>query len=158
VCDDCYQKLKPHIDDIGIGFIKQWERFSSVVYLSATGDRIIGYGHRIEFNEHIASSITEQQAIELLRKDLVKFEDAAFNLIKVKLNQNQFNAFVSLVYNVGPENIKGTRLLELLNSYKFDLAMQYWKLFDRVGGKEIEDLKHRRLAEIELFNTPVKKG
>jgi GH24 family phage-related lysozyme (muramidase) len=36
--------------------------------------------------------------------------------------------------------------------------MQHWKLFDRAGGKEMEGLKRRRLAEIELFNMPVKKG
>jgi len=158
VCEDCYQKLKPHVDDVGINFIKQWESFSSVIYKDTYNIRVIGYGHIIEFNEHITPPITEQQATDLLKKDLLKFEDAALNLIKVKLNQNQFNAFVSLIYNVGSENVKGTRLLELLNSYKFDLAMQHWKLFDRAGGKEVEGLKRRRLAEIELFNTPVKKG
>jgi len=158
VCEDCYQKLKPHVDDVGIDFIKQWEGFSPTVYKDIRGIRTIGYGHVIEFNEHITPPITEQQATGLLKKDLLKFEDAALNLLKIKLNQNQFNAFVSLIYNIGPEGVKGTRLLELLNSHRFDLAMQHWKLFDRAGGKEVEGLKRRRLAEIELFNTPVKKG
>ncbi len=82
----------------GINFIKQFEGYKSVAYQDSVGVWTIGYGHTR--NVVKGQTITELQAVEFLKSD-VSIVENALNKWGFKLNQHQFDALVSLFYNVG---------------------------------------------------------
>jgi GH24 family phage-related lysozyme (muramidase) len=61
----------------------------------------IGFGHQIQPGENL-KSLSKPQAIELLKKDIIKYEDAVNKAIKVPLTQEQFDSLVDMSYNLGP--------------------------------------------------------
>lgn len=98
-----------------IDLIKNSESFSPVPYLCPAKKWTIGYGHVILANEHF-DSITEQEAEELLRQDIGATESCINNSVTVSLSQNQFDALVSFVFNIGCAAFKQSTMLQLLNN------------------------------------------
>lgn len=88
------------ISSKGLELIKKYEGFSSGKYLCPAGKATIGYGHVIQSGETY-TNLTEKEALELLDQDADIAENTVNNLVKAPLNQNQFDALVSLVYNWG---------------------------------------------------------
>jgi lysozyme len=95
--------------------------------------------------------ITEATAEIMLRKDLAKFEDAVSKSVKVPLKQNQFDALVSLVYNIGPGNFQSSTLLKKLNAGEYQSAADQFPRWNRAGGKVLAGLTRRREAEKGLW-------
>lgn len=89
-----------NLTEKGLIFIKSFEGFSSAPYLCLAGYKTIGYGHVMQKGENFAS-ITEDKALELLRKDILHTESRVSRLTHVALIQNQFDALISFVFNVG---------------------------------------------------------
>ncbi len=114
------------------------------------GKLTVGIGHLIKPGEHF-ESITEQQAEELLHKDLQWAEYAVDQAVCVDITQNQFDALVSFVFNLGGKRLLTSHLLEHLNQGEFDIAADEFLKWDIVAGKESAGLKRRREAERELF-------
>ena len=84
----------------GIDLIKRFEGLELESYRDIAGIWTIGYGHtgpEVGIDQHIS----EQEAEALLRHDLVSREKAVSGLVNVPLNQFEFDALVSFVYNVG---------------------------------------------------------
>ncbi|AFZ34651.1 glycoside hydrolase family 24 [Stanieria cyanosphaera PCC 7437] len=104
----------------GINFIKLWEGLRLKAYRCPAGKWTIGYG--TTKGVKAGQEITQREAESLLRNDLVVFEDATRNLVKVQLSQNQFDALVSFVYNVGEGAFAKSTLLQVLNEGKFTEA------------------------------------
>jgi lysozyme len=105
------------ISDNGIEqLIKSFEGLKLEPYLCPAKILTIGYGHVILTDESF-SKITQEYAVELLKKDLHKFDNAVTSLIKVPVSQSQFDAMVSLCFNIGVEAFKNSTLLKKLNSY-----------------------------------------
>ena len=96
--------------------IKSYEGLSLKPYFCPAGKLTIGYGHVMLKGEKI-EPITLQQAEQLLLNDLSKFNQAVNDLVKVPINQSQFDALVSLCYNIGIEAFKQSTLLKKLNSH-----------------------------------------
>ena len=97
--------------------------------------------------------ITKQEAENLLAHELEEYEGYINDMVNVELNQNQFDAMVSWVFNLGPTNLKNSSLLRILNSTHVDWAdipyqIQRW---NKVNGVPNEGLKKRRKAEALLF-------
>ena len=97
--------------------------------------------------------ITKQEAENLLAHELEEYEGYINDMVNVELNQNQFDAMVSWVFNLGPTNLKNSSLLRILNSTHVDWAdipyqIQRW---NKVNGKVNEGLVRRREAEALLF-------
>lgn len=144
--------------DSGIKLIKQFEGFMSKPYLDAAGVPTIGYGSTFYANGQPVlmkdEAITEEQASNLMLNVLVKFEDAVNKSVTVPLNQNQFDALVSLTYNIGIAAFKNSTLLERLNAglYK-DAAEQFsrWVYSNKVV---LKGLQKRRDQEKTLFLMP----
>jgi len=115
-------------------------------YKDTKGIWTIGIGHTgPEVVEGLV--ITKEKAHELFRKDVTWAEDAV-NLVKVPLTQNQFDALVSFVFNVGAGAWKRSTMLKLLNVGDYVGAS---KQFDRwVIPIEITS---RRMSEKAQFNT-----
>lgn len=146
--------------DNGVNFIKKEEGLVLTAYkLSGETYFTIGYGH-YGADVYEGMTITEAEAEELLRSDLVFFENGVNDIAVSKfpaINQNQFDALVSYAYNRGLGNSQGTNGLRQLIYNSNTLAEVaanfpvYW------GSAETykEALINRRLREQALFNTPV---
>lgn len=139
----------------GINLIKSFEDLKLESYKCPAGIWTIGYGHTANVKPN--QKISELQADTLLAIDLQRFENAVNNLVAVPLTQNQFDALVSFVFNVGiGDKIKKTgfissTLLTLLNSGDYNGAAEQFKRWNKSKGKVLNGLTHRRKAERELF-------
>lgn len=133
----------------GIELIKKYEGFRANAYKCPAGKWTIGYGHTRTAS--IGQTITEIDAEELLKSDLGVSEWAVNHYVKVPLNQNQFDALVSFVFNVGYGNFKKSTLLKLLNQGNYEVARKEFYKWRKGGGKVLPGLVKRRAAEAELF-------
>jgi len=137
----------------GLTLIKKYEGFSDKEYICPAGKPTIGYGHVILPSEHFPSTITKEEAETLLKKDLQPREKSLNILVKVSINQNQFDALMSLIYNIGVENFKQSTLLKFINDKLFDKIpdqFRRWKYINKVVSK---GLLNRREEEIKLWLT-----
>ena len=135
----------------GLDLIKKFEGFSDKEYICPAGKPTIGYGHVILPSEHFPSSITKEEAETLLKNDLVSREKSLNILIKVVITQNQFDALISLIYNIGVNNFKQSTLLKFINDKLFDKIpdqFRRWKYINKVISK---GLLNRREEEIKLW-------
>ena len=99
----------------------------------------------------MGDSITEAQAHEMLVEELDEYESYINDLVTVSLNQNQFDAMVSWVYNLGGGNLKASTLLKVLNSGDYNGVPEQIMRWNKAGGKVLEGLTRRRQAEADLF-------
>lgn len=135
----------------GLDMIKQFEGYSEKVYSDVAGKKTIGYGHLIKGNENY-EIIGREEAEQLLIKDMVIAEKAVSNLVSVHLTQNQYDALVSFVYNVGRGNFERSTMLIKLNSKNYKGASLEFKRWNKAGGKVVKGLINRRQKEEVLFN------
>ena len=104
----------------GIELIKSFEGIKTKAYKCPAGVWTIGYGHTKGVQK--GDTCTMAQAIEFLKEDLRVFEGAINDLVKVELNQNQFDALVSFVYNVGSGAFQDSTMRIFINKGHFPLA------------------------------------
>lgn len=133
----------------GIDLIKNWEGCRVIAYLCPANVWTIGYGHTKTARPGMMISHTE--ADRLLLEDLKRFEEAVRRLVTVPLNQNQFDALVSFVFNVGEGAFKGSTLLKLLNAGNYSDAANQFGKWVYAGKKVLPGLVARREAEYQLF-------
>ena len=134
----------------GIDLIKKFEGTVLKVYKDAVGLPTIGIGHLIKKGE-VFTTITQQQAEDLLAKDLKQFEEGISTSVKVAITQNQFDALVSFAFNLGMGNVNSSTLLKKLNAGDVQGAANEFVRWNKAGGKVLTGLTNRRLAEKELF-------
>ena len=133
----------------GIDLIKHFEGCETEAYLCPAGVWTIGYGHIKGVQE--GDVITEQQAHDMLVKELEEYEGYIKDFVEVPLSQNQFDALVSWVYNLGSGNLKSSTLLKVLNSRDYDNVPEQILRWNKANGKVLEGLTRRRESEAELF-------
>ena len=134
----------------GIDLIKRFEGCRLKAYRCPAGVLTIGYGHT---GSDVSNGmvISQEKAENMLKMDLVVHCNNVTKLVKVPLNQNQFDALVSIEYNVGYGALSTSTLLRLLNQGKYTEASKQFERWVYAGGKPLEGLKRRRKAEKELF-------
>ena len=135
----------------GIDLIKHFEGCELEAYKCPAGGWTIGYGHIKGVKEGM--TITEHQAEEMLKSELNEYEGYINNLVTAELNQNQFDAMVSWVYNLGGGNLKASTLLKVLNAGDYAGVPAQMMRWNKAGGKVLEGLTRRRQAEADLFAT-----
>ena len=161
------------ISDNGINILKRFEGRvkiggKHVIYDDKTGKPVdsnkelpkgatIGYGHLIKSGEDFRKGITEKQATEILRSDILTAEFAVKDNITVPLSQNQYDALVSLAYNIGAKNFAGSTVVKYVNdsnyhNTKYPTLESAWKAWNKSGGREMPGLSNRRHQEFSLFN------
>ncbi len=133
----------------GIDLIKHFEGCELNAYKCPAGVWTIGYGHIKGVQE--GDVITEQQADEMLVEELNEYENYINTLVTVPLNQNQYDALVSWVYNLGSSNLNSSTLLKVLNSGDYAGVPEQIMRWNKAGGKVLEGLTRRRQAEADLF-------
>ena len=142
-----------NISENGLGFIRESEGFIGTIYRDAGGRATIGYGHLLTTNEaeRFSNGITREQGGELLRQDVGIAVGAINRLVNVRLNQNQFDALSSFVFNVGTGNFSRSTLLRELNRGNYDAVPAQLLRWVNVNGVQNRGLRMRRMREINLF-------
>ena len=118
------------------------------------GTLTIGYGHTISAGPpkvYVGMEITSDEANAILAADLASVEIEVSHLVKVALNQNQFDALVSFQFNTNWLAHQHCSLLTALNAGNYHLADEDFMLYDRSQGKVLVGLTRRRAAEKALF-------
>lgn len=141
----------------GIAKLKLYEGCRLVAYRDSKGVWTIGWGST---GVDICRGVVWTQAKadgEFLRH-CATVEQAISDLVKVPLTQNQYDALVSFVYNIGAFNFKQSTMLRRINALDYVSAAKEFPKWNHVtiNGQLIVDkgLTNRRAAELAQFNTP----
>jgi lysozyme len=144
--------------ETGVALIKRFEGLELQAYQDIAGIWTIGYGHTGP-DVKPGQKISEREAEDLLRRDLKPREEAVARLVTVSLNQNEFDALVSFVYNVGIEAFRKSTARRRLNGSDRVGAAEALTWFNKatVGGvlRAVTGLTRRRAAERALFLEPI---
>ena len=133
----------------GIALIKEFEGLRLKAYLCPGGVWTIGYGHTAGVKPGMV--ISEAQAEEYLKADLITFENY-LNGLGLAINQNQFDALISFIYNVGTGNFSSSTLLSKVKANPLDNSiMDEFLRWVYSKGRVLPGLQRRRLAEMKLY-------
>lgn len=140
------------LDSAGVNLIKQFEGCSLKACKALESERYytIGYGH---YGPDVRADqkITQEQAEDLLKKDLSRFEQNVTKHVNVEITQSMFNALVSLCYNIGCGAFNSSSLLKKLNIRNYSGAADQFAVWKKSGGKVIKGLVNRRAKEKAEF-------
>lgn len=137
------------ISDKGLNLITNAEGCSLASYKCPAGVWTIGYGHTKGVKEGM--KITSHEAIEFLKEDCKSVEQYLSRL-GLNLSQNQFDALVSFVYNVGTSNFSRSTLLNKIRiGASVDEIKAEFRRWVYASGKVQKGLVKRREKEIDLF-------
>ncbi len=100
---------------------------------------------------HEGMIVTEAEGKAMFRRELEKHEAAVRRLVTVDLTQPQFDALVSLSYNIGSGALGKSTLLKHLNKGDYARAASHFPDFKKAGGKVLKGLVRRRAAEAAMF-------
>ena len=122
-------------------------------YQCAAGVWTIGYGHTKGVQP--GDEWSEDHANHMLEVELEEYENYVSTAVTVPLSQNQFDALVSWVYNLGNGNLTSSTMLKVLNSGDYAGVPAQIKRWNKAGGKVLEGLTRRRQAEADMFEGTV---
>lgn len=140
--------------DVGVNLISGFEDTRFKAYDDGVGVWTIGIGTTIYPNGvkvKQSDTCTPEQAKAYFKHDLAKFEKTVNESVTVPLTQNQFDALVSLTYNIGSGAFKDSTLLKLVNKGDYQGAADQFPLWKKAKGKILNGLITRRAAERALF-------
>ncbi|KAF2282485.1 hypothetical protein GH714_044091 [Hevea brasiliensis] len=109
-----------------------------------------GYGHTGP-DVKPGMNVTQAMADKWFDQDVAKFENGVSNALTVETTQNQFDAMVSLAYNIGLGNFTKSTLLRKHNAKCWQCAAAQFGVWRNAGGKMMTGLIRRRAAERELY-------
>lgn len=141
----------------GLKFLCEREAVGGVPALRAYKDTggvwTIGFGHIQGVKE--GDTCTEEQARHWLWEESAHAELTVLSRVNMQLNENQFAALVSFVYNIGDQAFAESTMLKFLNEDKFELAALQFPRWCKDNGQVVQGLLNRRMLEKALFETPV---
>ena len=142
----------------GLDLIERFEGFRPMAYQCPAGLWTIGYGHTAGVK--CGMTCTADVAATYLAGDVAGAEAVVNRLVlpRIDLTQGQFDALVSLVYNIGGGNFASSTLLDLLNNGRYDDAARQFLVWDHIKGVVSPGLLRRRLAEHDMFIGPPPDG
>lgn len=134
----------------GLELIKEFEGVRFEAYDDGVGVWTIGVGHTKGVK--IGDMATEEQVDQWLREDLAEAEDAVNSALKgIQMTQNQFDALVSLTFNIGGGAFSNSTLVKRLKARDIQQAADQFLVWNRAGGRVLKGLQRRRAAEREMF-------
>lgn len=144
----------------GLRLVKSFEGYhrrlrdgSCIAYQCPAGVWTLGYGCTVGIKPGM--QWTEAEAEEALHGELARFESAVRRLVKVDLNQNEFDALVSFAYNCGEGALAKSTILRRLNAGDRVGAAKAFHAWNKGGGRVLPGLVSRRAREAALFLKPV---
>lgn len=141
--------------DKAMTLICKWEGFSDTSYKCPKGVLTIGWGRTnsvngrgpVKIGEKTTMAAEEVWLRERIKKDIQWIDKQ----LDYHLNANQLAALCSLVYNIGREAFRVSNVRKNLNNGRNDVAIEYWKQWNKVNAKVFKGLVQRRAEEIEVF-------
>ncbi|HOP19253.1 MAG TPA: lysozyme [Parvularculaceae bacterium] len=142
--------------ETGLNLIKGYEGLRMSAHYAPSEQWTVGYGHTSSARHGM--SVTEGDAERLLREDVRPIETVLADTVRAPLNQNEHDALVSLIFNIGEENWRKSTVLRKLNAGDKLAAAQAFEMWTkaRVNGElvALDGLMRRRAAEKSLFLMP----
>lgn len=142
--------------ETGLNLIKGYEGLRMSAHYAPSEQWTVGYGHTSTARHGM--SVTEGDAERLLREDVRPIETILADTVRAPLNQNEHDALVSLIFNIGEENWRKSTVLRKLNAGDKLAAAQAFEMWTkaRVNGElvTLDGLVRRRAAEKSLFLMP----
>lgn len=151
----------------GIDFLKGNEsevkkNGKHVLYNDDSGYCTIGYGHLVNgkkscskisktYKNKFNKGLTDKEAERLFKDDIYKREKKVNKFIKKPICQQEFDALMSLSYNVGEGNLMISNVLKYTNKGKPKEAKKWFKSFEKSNGKRLRGLIKRRKAESDMY-------
>ena len=143
-----------HVSPSGVDLICNFEGLRLKAYDDGVGVWTIGFG-TTKYPNGIrvkkGDTCTLDQAKAYMQNDLKSFEQTVNNTVKVPLNQDQFDALVSLAYNIGTNAFSKSTLVKKLNANDIRGAADQFDVWVNAGGKRMQGLVNRRAKEKALF-------
>lgn len=142
--------------ETGLNLIKGYEGLRMSAHYAPTEEWTVGYGHTSTARHGMA--VTEHDADRLLRQDMSSIENVISETVRAPLNQNEFDALTSLIFNIGEDNWRRSTVLRKLNEGDKLAAAKSFEVWSkaRVNGElvTLDGLVRRRAAEKSLFLMP----
>lgn len=138
-----------NVSDKGLDLIRHFESLRLEAYLDTGNVPTIGWGHTK--GVQMGDTCTREQADAWLFDDCASAEHDVRATVHVPLNQNQFDALVSFVYNIGGKQFANSTLLLLLNRGAYVAAAEQLTRWNKDNGVTLAGLTKRRLMEEDLF-------
>lgn len=132
--------------------IESYEGLELSAYQDGRGIWTLGFGHTASVKS--GDTCTPQQADEWLAEDLATAEGAVNRLVEAPITQNQFDALISLCYDIGQGNFAQSTVLRSLNARHYDSAASAFLMWDKINGQTSQGLLNRRTTERNMFLTP----
>lgn len=136
---------------LGIAIIKEFEGCRLTAYQDGNGIWTLGWGETGGIKE--GDNCTQEEADAWLAKAISNIEHGVTRMLKRPLDDNQFSALCSLVYNIGLGHFAASSVLQLINAdmmSQVPVAIFKWC---RIAGEVSPGLLRRRKAEIALWST-----
>ena len=134
----------------GLTLTEQFEGCELTAYQDQVGVWTIGYGHT-GTGVGAGLTITQDQAEALLLSDVSAAASYVNQAVTIALAQQEFDALVDFVFNLGRGAFAGSTLLRQLNAGNFAVAAAQFDVWDHAGGQVVAGLLRRRQAETALF-------
>ena len=146
------------ISPIGLELIEVFDGWSAKAYNDAAGYCVIGYGHVVAkkpCEESILGqfdhALSREGGLNLLKQDLSNVSSTVTSLVKTPLQDNQLDALVSLVWNIGEHNFEMSSMLKSIRNGELDAAADQFSHWSSVRGNILPGLVNRRACEEALF-------
>ena len=150
------EKLK--LDDAGSALIKKWEGVKTRAYSDSAGIPTIGIGFirytlgaKAGQKVRMGDTLTEAEIKAEFLNQVKTYEDGVRQAVRTELTQSQFNACVSLCYNIGVEAFAKSSVARLLNEHRYQAACNAFALWNKAGGRVVQGLANRRADEQKEF-------
>lgn len=123
------------------------EDFRSTAYQDIVGVWTIGWG--TTKGVKAGDKIDPTRALKRKLDDVQKFEGALKQCVKVPLHQHEYDAFISLAYNIGAGAFCGSSLVRKLNAGDYEGACNQILVWNKAGGRVVQGLVNRREREFK---------
>ncbi len=143
-----------HTSKRGLELIKHFEHLALKPYICPAGQLTVGFGHCVRTKKErtqFQQGISEPTALQLLAQDVAIAERAVMRLASVSLTQNQFDALVSLIFNIGSGAFQRSALRSKVNRSEHDEVPEEFMRWVWAGGRKLRGLMLRRAAEARLY-------
>lgn len=145
-----WKKPAVAISAAGVILISVFEGYAPKSEQPLPGDKwTVGFGHTEQVKP--GQVVNLEEAFKILRSDAARAERTVKEYVKITLNQNQFDALTSLVFNIGSVAFVRSTLLKELNAGHLDAAAKEWMKWRYFKGAVVPGLEKRRALELAVF-------
>jgi GH24 family phage-related lysozyme (muramidase) len=152
------------ISDAGVKFISNEEGLVTHLYNDEANHATIGYGHLVHMgpidgteSEEYKKGITIERALQILKEDCTRFVRIVDYMIRVPLTSAQFDALVSLAFNIGTPAFSKSTLVKVINNKETEKIEEAWYRWNKITKNGVHVislvLQYRRQREYKLFST-----